>query len=151
MVLPLPHLPYLGVGFVSIPAEMQDTMKNNAVDLPPEGLCKLSCVLSYPVGADIYFPCQLPRCPADVKRDNVGKEIMLQVLAVYFQEVLIRTKHNVQGIQLFTLLPEDTRHKSFEPVPILQRDRPVSRKEMYRHNQILEIEIRYNAESILLQ
>lgn len=125
MVFTLAHSELMCAGLIAIPTEVQYAMKYHPVHFATEGLPQLPGVLAHPVGADIHLSTQFAGNFRNIKGDDIGVVIMVQILAVDLEEVFIGAENNIEIIQPPALFPDEAIQKSFEPVAIPQGDGPV--------------------------
>lgn len=112
-VLLSPHLCSISVGLVFVTDEMQDTMRQNAVELVPERPSELLGVVANPVNADIKLARKKLRTVVQRKRDDVGVEVVVHALHVEVIQALIRAEHVIQLSDFPAVFGDETLYPLF--------------------------------------
>ncbi len=89
-------------------------MKDNPVQFIAEGRVELLGIVPHPVNTDVDLTNNWCWVAGQVKGDNIGKIVVLQVLLIDFQQVLIGTKDEAQGFQLYLLYFKEGPQEAFE-------------------------------------
>jgi hypothetical protein len=77
-------------------------------------------IFSYPVDADIYFRVYWLIWFGEGECDNIGIEIMLKKLAVYFEQSIVGAKNILEISQFFALFFKQPGQESLQRTPLLQ-------------------------------
>ncbi len=107
-----PHKLFFFCRLVLVTTEVQRPMEDNPVQFIAEGGTELLGIVPHPVNTDVDLTNNRCGMAGKVEGDNISKVIMLQVLAVDLQQVLIRTKDETQGFQLYPFLLKSVRKNS---------------------------------------
>lgn len=88
-----------------------------------EACVELNCVVSYPVGTDIDF-CSYAGFSlfGQIECDDIGIEIVVQKVAVNFEQPFIGTKNIIEGFETFSFLFKNRLDKIFKLGAVPERN-----------------------------
>jgi hypothetical protein len=104
-------------------------MEDNPVKFLFKGLVKVLGIVPDPVDADIYLPYHRLALPGQVKSDDIGIVIMLQVGFIHLQQGLVRTKDIVHCNERLPLPAKEGGNELFEPAPLFEGESRIRKVE----------------------